>query len=168
MSSFDIKWKSKEVASPWKRVVSFLIDIVILLPPVLMVARSHNYNPLPSASLSNWILFSLWGWYTFLFGIGLPLYKGMCSVGDAVMKLGVTDLQGNRISKLKLMARQLTCCFLLLWMLLPSFIYAGIIVNIIFYSSVFFKDKEYKLYMHAVDRLFKTTVMTVEFEKKGK
>ena len=166
MSRFNIQWKSKAIAPPWKRILSFLFDIIIIFPPIILVAGIHNFVPFPGVSLIYWVLCSLWGWYTFLFGIGLPLYKGISSIGDVILKLGVTNLKGEKIGKLKLVSRQLVCCFLLLWMLLPTFFFAGIIVNAIFYSSVFRKDKRTGAYMHAVDRLFQTTVMTIEFEKQ--
>jgi hypothetical protein len=168
MSKFDVRWRSRELAPPWKRILSFFCDIVVLSPPVLLVAGARSFNPFPGVSLTYWILCSLWGWYTFIFGIGLPLYKGISSIGDILLKLAVTDVEGRRIGKLKLLGRQLVCCFLLLWMLLPSFLYAGIIVNLIFYASVFHKDRRKGAYMHAVDRLFQTTVMTVEFESPEK
>jgi hypothetical protein len=79
MSKFDVRWRSRELAPPWKRILSFFCDIVVLSPPVLLVAGARSFNPFPGVSLTYWILCSLWGWYTFIFGIGLPLYKGISS-----------------------------------------------------------------------------------------
>jgi uncharacterized RDD family membrane protein YckC len=165
MTRFDVDWEGKKPAPPWKRILSILLDFLILLPPVVLVAGKHDFVPFPGVSLTYWILVSLWGWYTFLFGIGLPLYKGVCSIGDIILKLGVTDLEGRKITKLRMVSRQLVICSLLFWMLLPSFLFAGIVVNIILYSNIFWKEKRKKTYMHSVDRLFQTTVMIVEFKK---
>ncbi|MFZ1979213.1 MAG: RDD family protein, partial [Bacteroidota bacterium] len=115
MPSRNIQWKSKKLAAPWKRIVAFLCDIIILLPPVAMVAGKYNFNPIPDVSLFSWTLYSLWGMYTIFLGIGLPLYANFAGVGDAVIKIGVTDLHGHRIGRLKLCARQFVCCLLLLW-----------------------------------------------------
>jgi len=128
----------------------------------MFVAVNHDFVPMPGLSLSSWFLYTLWVWYTLLFGIGLPLYKGVTGVGDALLKIRVTDLGGRGISRLKLAGRQVACCLLLFWMLLPSPLYAGVVVNVILFSLVFRKDKRHDAYMHAVDHLFQTTVINVK------
>jgi uncharacterized RDD family membrane protein YckC len=160
-----LQWRNKENAPPWKRLFAFFIDLLILLPPVFSIAFAHHFNPFPGVSLFYWIVCSIWGWYTFLFGIGMPLLKGFIGLGDAIMKLAVTDLEGQRISRFKLFTRQIVFCFLLVCFLLPSFWVAAFIINGYLFSSMFQKDKKYNLYMNSIDRLFKTTVMSIEFIK---
>ena len=160
-----IPWRSIEPAEPWKRVAAFIIDIAIMIPPVLFVAAIHNNKPFSGVSLFYWMLCSLWAMYTVFFGIGLPLYKGVIGIGDTLMKIGVTDLEGRRIGRFKLALRQLLFCFLLLWMLLPSFYIAAIIVNFVLLASMFNKDKKYNAYMNSIDKLFKTKVMSIEYVK---
>jgi len=146
-----------ESASPAKRIISSIIDVIATFIPSVFA-----YSSLRDQDISPTFL-----WFSvFIVGTCIFAYiTGTGTLGDLLLRLKTTNVNGVSLTKGKLVLRQIFCCIIMLGVILPLpeistrviFLFIGLGI----YLRMFFKSKQHNQYMTMIDFVFKTTVMSI-------
>ena len=146
-----------ESASPTKRIISSIIDVIATFIPSILA-----YSGLKHQDISPTLL-----WFSiFIVSTCILVYiTGTGTLGDLLLRLKTTKVNGDSITKGKLVLRQLFCCTILFALIIPL---PNITTRVIFliigvgiYFQMFIRNKQHNQYMTMVDSVFKTTVMSI-------
>lgn len=139
----------------WKRIAAFIIDFIILytLTPLFMalICVFSKISP-PTPTIRNPIylivlgtIFVIISWLYFAF---TESSQKQSSLGKRILKLIVTDLQGNRITFLKASLR-----FWGKFVFFPGFSLTGLIIKNKSWHDIFAKTLVVNKYVHYTDNI---------------
>lgn len=146
--------KLQSSAPPWKRIVSFLVDLMLALIAGTVVFRNRD--------TSHWFLFISWINFAVLTSAALLITK-KGTLGDSLIRIRIAALDGGLVLRSKLVLRNACICLFLAAVIVdPADSFATTLSALLFVglsATIFIRSNRYHEPMGALDLAFKTIVV---------